>query len=91
MNAAIKNNQKIGSAVNDIGCSIEFLKKHLEDQFTEGMTWDNWALGGWHIDHIKPLSAFDMTSIEQFKEAANYKNLQPLWATDNIKKGAKYE
>lgn len=84
---AVKNNLKGGSAVDDLGCSIEELKKHLECQFEEGMSWDNY--GEWHIDHIKPLAKYDLTNKQQFKKAANYKNLQPLWAKDNISKGAK--
>jgi len=70
-----------------IGCSIERLRQHLEAQFTEGMTWDNY--GEWHIDHIKPCASFDLTDAEQQRECFNYTNLQPLWAKDNLSKGAK--
>jgi hypothetical protein len=81
---AINNGQKSGSAVSDLGCTIEELKIHLESQFEEGMTWDNWAHDGWHIDHIKPLHMFDLTDREQFLEACHYTNLRPLWAKDNM-------
>ena len=91
INKAIHNNQKVGSAVEDLGCSIEELKIHLENQFEEGMTWDNWKPDGWHIDHKKPLSLFDLTDREQFLEACHYTNLQPLWWEENLKKGAKYD
>ena len=84
---AIKSNRKSGSAVRDLGCSIEYLKAYLEGQFEPGMTWDNWAHDGWHIDHIRPLASFDLTDPEQFKQAVHYTNLQPLWAKDNFKKG----
>ena len=87
----ISNEQKIGSAVDDLGCTLEELKTHLENQFEEGMTWDNWSKKGWHIDHIKPLSKFDLTDSVQFKEAVHYTNLQPLWWIDNLKKGDKEE
>jgi len=80
---------KISSAIKELGCTVEELKLHLESRFQEGMTWDNHGLHGWHIDHIKPLASFDLTDIEQFKQACHYSNLQPLWATDNLSKGAK--
>ena len=85
----IRKDRKGGSAVKDLGCSIEHLKKHLESQFTEGMSWDNYGLKGWHIDHIIPLAYFDLTKEEDFKNACHYTNLQPLWAVDNIRKGVK--
>lgn len=84
---AIKNNQKVGSAVKDLGCSIEELKTYLESKFLPGMNWDNWRRDGWHIDHIKPLASFDLTDRKQLLEACHYTNLQPLWAKDNISKG----
>lgn len=86
---SLKNGKKAGSAVVDLGCSIDFLKKHLESLFTEGMAWDNHGLYGWHLDHIKALAKFDLTDREQFLVACNYKNLQPLWAKDNLSKGSK--
>jgi hypothetical protein len=90
LNGAIKNSQKAGSAVDDLGCTIEELKKHLESKFKPGMSWDNWTIDGWHIDHIRPLSKFDLSDIEQFKEACKYTNLQPLWAKENLSKGDNY-
>jgi hypothetical protein len=80
---------KSGSAVRDLGCSFEKLKRHLESQFQPGMTWKNYGLHGWHIDHIKPLVLFDLTNRKQFLEACNYKNLQPLWAKENLSKKGK--
>ena len=70
-----------------LGCSFEQLKEHIESLFQEGMGWHN--MGEWHIDHIVPLAAFDLTNEGQQRMAFNYKNLQPLWAIDNLKKGAK--
>jgi hypothetical protein len=71
-----------------VGYSIDTLKTHLETQFRNGMSWDNY--GKWHIDHIKPISKFKITDVhcQEFKECWALSNLQPLWATDNIKKGA---
>lgn len=86
---AIKTNQKRGSAVQDLGCSIPELKSYLESKFQPGMTWDNWGRDGWHIDHIKPLASFDLTDPEQFRQACHYTNLQPLWAEENFKKSCK--
>lgn len=68
-----------------IGCSFEFLAKHLEAQFSEGMTWEN--RNQWHIDHRIPLSS--ASSIEEVTALFHYSNLQPLWAFDNISKGGK--
>ena len=87
---AISREQKVGSAVHDLGCTLEELKIHLENQFKEGMTWDNWKPDGWHIDHIKPLSKFDLTDPVQFKEAVHYTNLQPLWWNENLEKSDKW-
>ena len=53
------------------------------------MTWDNYGINGWHIDHIIPVSKFDLTNNEAIKVCFHYSNLQPLWAKDNLKKGNK--
>ena len=86
---AIKKNNHGGSAIRDLGCTVEELKQHLERQFLEGMTWDNWSFYGWHLDHIKPLCSFDLQDRNQFLEAVHYSNLQPLWAHDNLTKHGK--
>ena len=91
LNSAIRGNYKSGSAISDLGCSIEELKQHLESQFQPGMTWNNWSRDGWHIDHIKPLANFDLTKEEELKKACHYTNIQPLWAEDNLSKGNKNE
>ena len=59
--------------------------------FLDGMTWENWDLKGWHIDHIKPLSKFNLKDEDELTKALNYKNLQPLWAYDNLSKHNHYE
>ena len=68
-----------------VGCTPEFLKEYLEKQFIDGMNWDNRC--EWHIDHIIPLSSAK-TEDELYK-LCHYKNLQPLWAEDNLKKSNK--
>lgn len=85
----IRHAIKCGSAIDNLDCSTEELKIKLESKFQSGMSWNNY--GKWHIDHIKPLSKFDLTDPIQLKEACHYTNLQPLWAKDNLRKGAKYE
>ena len=85
-NHAVNKEAKRGSAVRNLGCSIEDFKVYLESKFEDGMNWDNKGMYGWHIDHIVPLDAFDLTDIEQVKKACHYTNLQPLWAEDNWKK-----
>lgn len=81
---------KSGSAVRDLGCSIADLRSHLESKFIGGMSWENYGRSGWHIDHIRPLSSFDLTNPEEFKQAVHYTNLQPLWASDNCQKSNKW-
>jgi hypothetical protein len=84
---ALKNDIKVGSAVRDLGCTIQELKKYLEERFQLGMSWSNY--GEWHIDHKYPLSKVDLTDREQLLKVCHYTNLQPLWAGENIKKGNK--
>ena len=72
------------SSIVNLGCSISEFKLYIENQFQSGMTWNNY--GEWHIDHVIPLSKFNLTSETELKEACNYLNLQPLWAKDNIRK-----
>lgn len=72
-----------------VGYTIDQLRNHLEKQFKPGMTWENRSQ--WHIDHIIPLSAHNFQSPEDidFKRAWSLKNLQPMWAKENIKKSNK--
>jgi hypothetical protein len=85
--AAFRSNAKRGSAVRDLGCTIAHLIVWLESLFQIGMSWANY--GAWHIDHKVPLSSFDLTRPEQVRAACHWSNLQPLWARDNLCKGAK--
>lgn len=91
---ALKRNQKTGSAINDLGCSIDRLKILLQLRFIRNprnqkqiMTWENY--GEWHIDHIIAISKFNLVDRKQLLKACNYTNLQPMWAKDNISKGDK--
>lgn len=92
---AIKKNAKRGRTIENLGCSIKELKQRFENIFychpeaDKIMTWKNYGKRGWHIDHIIPLSAFDLTDEKQVKIACHYTNLQPLWAEENLRKHAK--
>ena len=80
--------EKAAKSMELLGCSVQHVRDHLESQFTEGMTWEN--RGEWHIDHIRPCASFDLTDPEEQKKCFHWTNLQPLWALDNIRKGAKF-
>ena len=86
LTTAVRNKQKIGSAVRDLGCSMDQFRLYIGNQFELGMTWDNY--GKWHLDHVQPLASFDLTDRQQFLDAANWLNYQPLWAKDNLAKGS---
>lgn len=86
---ALKGKVKTGSSVRDLGCTIVELMRYLESKFLPGMSWENHSREGWHVDHIRPLAAFDLTNRDEFLKAAHYTNLQPLWAFDNLSKGAR--
>ncbi len=73
-----------------VGCDVPALKSHIEKQFKPGMTWENYGKFGWHIDHIKPCSAFDLTDPVQAEECFHFTNLQPLWAFENLSKGDRF-
>jgi len=72
-----------------VGYSTSDLKVHLEAQFTKGMNWESFARGEIHIDHIVPLSSFDLSSPDDLRRAWAITNLRPLWAEDNLKKSSK--
>jgi hypothetical protein len=86
VSAIVSGRLKTVSAVQDLGCTPEQLKAHLEKQFQGGMSWDNYGKYGWHVDHIFPLARVDQTDKEQMQNVVHYSNLQPLWAEDNIRK-----
>jgi len=69
------------------------MKNHLESLFGPRMTWDNYGVFGWHIDHVRPKASFNFTSPddEEFKQCWALENLQPLWWKDNITKSDKWE
>ncbi len=87
INKVLNGNDKSLSTMMLIGCEIDYLIFHLQEQFTYGMSWDNY--GDWHIDHKLPCVSFDLSKPSEQQKCFNYTNLQPLWAKDNIRKGNK--
>lgn len=83
------NGKKPGKTFDLLGVSFQEFRSHIERQFLPGMTWENF--GKWHIDHIVPISAFNIVSADcaDFKAAWSIANLRPLWAIDNLRKHAK--
>ena len=90
--------EKSQRTLDYVGCSLEELKAHLEEQFQEGMTWDNYGIytfgndtSGWHIDHIIPCAAFNLEDEFERNACFYYQNLQPLWGKDNIIKSDTFD
>ena len=89
LNHALNGEAKLASTLDLLGCTIEKCKNHLESQFKPGMSWENH--GKWEIDHIRPCALYDLTNLKEQKECFSWKNLQPLWAEENLRKGISYE
>lgn len=89
LRSRIKN--KPTGTLRHLDFTIEELIIHLEALFLNGMTWNNYGKV-WHIDHIKPVKLFKFESVNdiEFKKCWSLKNLQPLFALDNLQKGSKY-
>lgn len=93
----LKQNKSMCS-MKYVGCSLENLRNHLESQFQEGMTWENYGKynindekSGWHIDHIIPCNAFNFQNKIESDACFYYLNLQPLWGKENIQKSNNYD
>lgn len=84
---ALHGSNKSASTMALLGCSIEYLKQYIEQQFTANMSWEN--RGSFHLDHIIPISSFDLTDPEQQRQCFHYSNLQPLNAKENLMKGSR--
>lgn len=89
VNLALKNNPKKSKTFEMLGCSLKYFKNYLESKFKKGMSWDALFRGEIHIDHIRPCSSFDLSQPQEQAVCFHYLNLQPLWAKDNLSKGAK--
>lgn len=91
-NAILLRRKETSEIVNLIGCSVSQCRSHLEKQFDENMTWENYGPSrhpnqGWQIDHIRPCKSFNLTCLDQQQDCFHYTNLQPLWALVNQFKG----
>lgn len=80
--------KKAYKTIELLGCSIEKARNHIEQQFTPEMSWKNHGKI-WEIDHIIPVSSFNLRKKENQKKAFHYTNLQPLIKIQNRTKGSK--
>lgn len=94
----ILGSNKSEKCMDYVGISLDDFKLHLEKQFTKEMTWENYGENkdknkkdAWHIDHYIPCKAFDLSDPIQVKACFYYKNLRPLWASENIEKKDEYD
>lgn len=90
LNKALKGSFKSSSAWESAGCSMDFLKNHLSGYLPESIVWTDYS-NHWEIDHIIPLSFFDLTKDSNIKIACHYSNLRALPRTENMKKGSKIQ
>ncbi len=81
---------KTKSVFEYLGCTIEEFKLYISPQLKSGMTWENYG-NYWEIDHIIPISSFDLTQQEEIYKCWNYKNLQPLTINENRTKRNKIQ
>jgi hypothetical protein len=90
LRAAIKKQggKKFTSTMKLLGTDWPTFSTWIEKQFEQSMTWSNYGL--WHIHHKIPCAAFDLTKPEHQKMCFHYRNLQPMWGIENIKRGAKF-
>jgi signal transduction histidine kinase len=91
LRAALYAQQALKSdlSINLLGCSVAKFKLHIEQQFRDGMSWDNHGIL-WQIDHIKPCCAFNLSKSTEQRKCFNYKNTQPLLTHENQSKGGRW-
>lgn len=76
--------RKAGRTEFLMGCTFDFVRQHIESLFLPNMSWDNMA--SWHVDHHIPCDAFNLKDERQQRMCSNWRNLRPMWATDNLSK-----
>lgn len=91
LRSAVRNGQKRGSAIRDLGCTVDELKEHLEGLFKPGMTWENFGHGEgrWSIDHVFPMKRADLSDRAHVLAVCNWRNLRPEWFSENVRKSAR--
>jgi hypothetical protein len=77
--------EKTKASIEYLGCDVKYFKEVIEKKMVEGMTWNNI-----HLDHIKPVSKFNLLDHEHFLECCHYSNFQPLYVVDNLEKCNKW-
>lgn len=82
---------KAGKSFELLGCSGEEYFAYLTGLLGKGMTWENYGIGGWVIDHIRPICSFDLRILEQQAQAFHFSNTQPMWELDNLLKGGTWK
>ncbi len=72
------------------GCTFEEFTAHIQRNWKDGMGWNNYGRGAdkWNLDHVRPLSSFDLLDEEQRRLAFHFSNIEPSWAIDNIRKNS---
>lgn len=88
---ALRKLKKSRATLALVGCTVDQLKLYLQSKWSPGMSWANYGRTGWHMDHIIPCCAFDLTDPKQQVKCFHYTNLQPLWAADNLHKSSKVD
>lgn len=91
LRSAVRNGQKRGSAIRDLGCTVEELKVHIEGLLQPGMTWDNFGHGSgrWGIDHFFPMKRANLEDRAHVLAVCNWRNLRPEWFSANVRKSAR--
>ena len=89
MRCFVKKNAKKFTIKDMLIFNSDEFKQHIESKFKDGMTWNNYGRKGWHVDHIKPISKFNLDNIDECKSCWSLDNLQPLWWHENLTKSNK--
>lgn len=89
LNSVLNGKIKAASALDLLGCSLDYFMKFIERKFKSGMSWANYSLKTWHIDHRLPCSSFNMNDEWEQRWCFHYSNLQPMFAKENIAKSNK--